>query len=39
MVIMISVTIDTYPLKQSILRKQKLLEMNVDNKLKFGHEP
>ena len=36
---MISVTIDTYPLKQSILRKQKLLEVNVDNKLKFGHEP
>ena len=33
MIIMINITIiDTYPLKQL-----KLLEMNIDNKLKFAH--
>ena len=38
MIIMINVTIiDTYPLKQLISRKLKLLEVNIDNKLKFAH--
>ena len=27
----------TYPVKQLILRKLKLLEMNIENKLKFVH--
>ena len=36
---MINITIiDTYPLKELILRKLKLLEMNIDNELKFAHE-
>ena len=36
---MINITIiDTYPLKELILRKRKLLEMNIDNELKFAHE-
>ena len=35
---MINVSIiDTYPLKQLISRKLKLLEVNIDNKLKFAH--
>ena len=29
--------IDIYPVKQLILRKLKLLEMNIENKLKFVH--
>ena len=38
MIIMINITIiNTYQLKQLILRKLKLLEMNIDNKLKFAH--
>ena len=39
MIIIINITIiDTYLLKQLITRKLKLLEMTVDNKLKFAHE-
>ena len=38
MIIMINTTIiDTYLLKKLISRKLKLLEMNIDNKLKFAH--
>ena len=38
MIIMTNITIiDTYPVKQLILRKLKLLEMNIENKLKFVH--
>ena len=35
---MINMTVDTYPLKELILRKLNLLEMNIDNKLKLGRE-
>lgn len=39
MIIIINITIiDTYSLKQLIPTKLKLLEMNIDYKLKFGHE-
>ena len=35
---MINLTIiDIYPLKKLISRRLKLLEMDDDNKLKFGH--
>ena len=35
---MINITIiGEYPLKYLISRKLKLIEMNIDNKLKFGH--
>ena len=29
---------DTYPLKLLISRKHKLLEMNINNEVKFAHE-
>ena len=39
MIIMINITvIDTYSLKYLIPKKLKLLEMNIDYKLKFGYE-
>ena len=39
MIIMINITIiDTYPWKQLIRKKLKLLEMNIDNELKFTNE-
>ena len=38
MIIMINMTVDTYPLKELILRKLNLLEMNIDNKLKLARE-
>ena len=39
MIMMINITIiDTYPLKQLILKKLKLIEMNIDCKVKFAHE-
>ena len=34
---MINITIDTYPLKYLISKIMKLLDMNIDNKLKFTH--
>ena len=39
MIIIINITIiDKYPMKKLISRKMKLLEINMDNKLKFAHE-
>ena len=39
MIIVINIKIiDTYLLKQLILKKLKLLEMNIANNLKFVHE-
>ena len=38
MIIMLNITIiDTYPLKQLISKKLKLLKMNKANNLKFAH--
>ena len=39
MIIMLNITIiNTYPLKQLISKKLKLLKMNKANNLKFAHE-
>ena len=40
MITMINMTIrDTCPLKYIILKKLKLLDINIDCKVKFTHEP
>ena len=39
MITIINITIiDTYPLEELIPKKLKLLEINIDNKLKFAYE-